>query len=160
MSWTNRVWQEFHTGNLTRGARDVLLTLATYRGHGGVAWPSHATLAERARCCVKTVQRALAAAAELGFVSWTERRVRADWRWVRISNVYRFIVPAGPVAAKPARSGPVSTTGHFARGGESLVKKEALRQLLAAGAAAGPDLLAARRAQMEKRLLERSWQRN
>ena len=33
--WTTRIWQEFRAGNLTRAARDVLLTLHTYRGTGG-----------------------------------------------------------------------------------------------------------------------------
>jgi len=35
-SWTDRVWLEFRAGNLTRAYRDVLLTLRTYRGHGGL----------------------------------------------------------------------------------------------------------------------------
>ena len=75
--WTARVWAEFRAGNLTRVWRDVLLTLKTYRGHGGLICPSHATLAERARCSVRTVQRALAMGRRLGLVSWSERRVRA-----------------------------------------------------------------------------------
>jgi hypothetical protein len=57
MSWTNRIWTEFHAGNLTSSARDVLLTLATYRGTGGIAWPSHTTLADRAGCCVRGHRR-------------------------------------------------------------------------------------------------------
>ena len=39
------VWAEFRAGNLTRAGRDVLLTLRTFRGHGGEIHPSHATLA-------------------------------------------------------------------------------------------------------------------
>jgi Helix-turn-helix domain len=153
MSWSNRVWQEFHAGNLTRGFRDVLLTLATYRGHGGIAWPSHETLADRARCCVRTVQRALAAARELGLVTWAERRVRAGWRWLRTSNVYRFSVPAGPVATRLTMSGvrTWSTTGQKVREGESQLKKKELTAFLAAGAAAGSDLLARRRQMLEAR---------
>ena len=46
--WTSRVWTEFHAGNLTRAARDVLLTLRTYRGYGGLICPGHAALADRA----------------------------------------------------------------------------------------------------------------
>jgi Helix-turn-helix domain len=68
----------------------VLLTLHTFRGQGSAAWPSHATLAERARCCTRTVQRALQHAQHLGLVSWAERRVRAGWRWLRTSNLDRF----------------------------------------------------------------------
>ena len=71
--WRDRVWREFRAGNFTRAMRDVLLTLATYRGPGGIAWPSHATLAERAKCSVRTVQRALAMAAELGLTQAGER---------------------------------------------------------------------------------------
>jgi hypothetical protein len=39
--WTTRVWREFRVGNLTRAMRDSLLTLATYRGAGGLCMPSH-----------------------------------------------------------------------------------------------------------------------
>ena len=93
LSWTARVWLEYRAGNLTR-ARDVLLTLHTFRGTGG--GPSHATLADRSRCCTRTVARALAQAQVLGLVSWAERRVRAGWRWLQSSNLYRFAVPIGP----------------------------------------------------------------
>ena len=148
--WTARVWREFRAGNLTRGARDVLLTLRTFRGAGGLCVPSHATLALRARCCVRTVQRALAQADALGLLRWVERRVRAAWRWLRTSNRYLFTVPETPVMSGLAARR--RTTGHLARGGELGSKKEALKAMLAEAAALG-DLLAARRAAMEKRLL-------
>src|SRR5208282_4944956 len=70
-------------------------------------WPT------RARCCVRTVQAALRAAADLGLIAWSERRVRAGWRWLRTSNLYRFIVPAGPVSPS------CSTTGKPCRRSES-----------------------------------------
>ena len=160
-AWTTRIWLEYRAGNLTRAYRDVLLTLHTFRGIGGAAWPSHETLAARARCCAKTVGRALAVAQGLGLVSWVERRVRAGWRWLRTSNLYRLAVPATSVQFDPRLCGgalgphrigrilrPILTTGLNARGGESLRKKEALNELLRAAAAA-PDLLALRRAAME-----------
>jgi len=143
-SWTTRVWQEFRAGNLTRGYRDVLLTLATY-GHGGSIHPSHETLAERVNCHASTVLRALQAARDLGLVRWSERRVRAAWRSLRTSNRYRLIVPKEPVT--PGQR----TNQQSAGGGESKFKKEARegsRAALAAmlaGAARLPDLLAARR---------------
>ena len=84
--WRDRVWQEFRAGNLTRAYRDVLLTLASFRGAGGLICPAHATLAERAGCSVSTVRRALAQAFLLGLVSWTERRIHAGWRWLRTSQ--------------------------------------------------------------------------
>ena len=147
--WTTRIWQEFRAGNLTRADRDVLLTLHTYRGTGGAAWPSHATLAERANCCTKTVQRALRQARELDLVHWAERRVRAGWRWLRTSNLYRFVMPEGPVRppTTPPRRAPLTD---IAAGEGRASKKEALDELLRAAAAA-PDLLAARRRAMAAR---------
>jgi len=123
-SWPALIWRHFHAGNLTRGARDVLLTLATFRGHGGAIWPAHDTLADRARCGVKTVARALTEARELGLVSWSERRIRRGWRWLRTSNSYRLEVPADPV--RPGmRTRPRRTTGHFGGEGESQENQEA-----------------------------------
>ena len=53
----------------------------------------------------------------LDLVSWTERRVRAGWRWLRTSNLYRLVTPCSPVAPG---NGPVfrrpSLTGQNARG--------------------------------------------
>jgi hypothetical protein len=86
--WPDRIWLEHRAGTLTRAYRDVLLTLRTYRGRSGMIHPSHETLAERAKCSVSTVQWALRQAQRLGLVSWTERRVRAGWRWLRTSNCY------------------------------------------------------------------------
>jgi hypothetical protein len=111
--WRQRIWHEFHADNLTRAYRDVLLTLATY---GPRPWPSHETLATRARCCVRTVQRALQAAQDLGLVSWVERRVRAGWRWLRTSNRYTLTLSGEPVR----------TTGQRSRGGEIGRKKPCL----------------------------------
>jgi hypothetical protein len=160
-TWINRIWLEYRAGNLTRAARDVLLTLHTFRGTGGAAWPSHATLADRARCCTRTVQRALAQAQCLGLVSWAERRVRAGWRWLRSSNLYRFVVSDLPVTAgslpsvttAPCRKPPV--LAHAAQtdsvAGEGRVRKqEALDEMLRAAAAA-PDLLLRRRLVIEGR---------
>jgi hypothetical protein len=150
--WRDRVWQEFRAGNLTRAYRDVLLTLATFRGAGGLICPAHATLADRAQCSVSTVRRALAQAFRLGLVSWTERRIRAGWRWLRTSNAYRLAVPDGPVqrGMRPAWSRR-RTTAQSGGEGESLSKKRALGEMLRA-AAALPDLLALRRAAMAARL--------
>lgn len=151
-SWTARCWLEYRAGNLTRAYRDVLLTLHTFRGHGGTAWPSHATLAERAGCCVRTVQRALQQAQQLGLVSWAERRVRAGWRWLRTSNAYRLIMPRDAVQGgrKTSRRRDVSTTGQPGRGGENGSRKEALQAMMQA-AAGLPDLLAMRRTAWEAR---------
>jgi hypothetical protein len=158
-TWINRIWQEYRTGNLTRAARDVLLTLHSYRGRGGVAWPSQVMLGERANCDERTVRRALAAARDLGLVHWTERRIRAGWRWLRTSNLYRFVMPEGPVAPvhlfygvqKPRA--PAAALPDIAAGERTVSKKEALDAMMREAAAA-PDLLLARRlAWNEGRLL-------
>ena len=148
-AWTARVWQEFRAGNLTRAARDCLLTLKTYRGRGGLICPSHATLAERVDCHASTVWRALQAARDLGLVSWAERRVRAAWRSLRTSNRYWLTEPEGAVG--PRRGVCRRTSMQKAGGGENKQKKgacESSKGVLAAmlaEAARLPDLLAMRR---------------
>jgi DNA-binding transcriptional MocR family regulator len=158
-TWTERVWREFHAGTLTRGMRDVLLTLRTYRGRGGLMCPGHETLADRARCSVSTVQRTLRQAHQLGLVVWFERRVRASWRWLRTSNAYSLVVPETPIDATMRPTWRKPTTGQSDRGGERLEEKDAQQghqQALTAmlqEAAQMPDLLALRRATIEARLL-------
>jgi hypothetical protein len=127
--WTTRIWQEFRAGNLTRAYRDVLLTLHTFRGTGGACWPSHETLADRANCCTKTVQRALRQARELDLIRWVERRVRVGWRWLQTSNLYTFTTPAGPVQAgmRAPRTARVALTDIRAGEGRAS-KKEALEE--------------------------------
>jgi DNA-binding transcriptional MocR family regulator len=144
--WTNRVWREFRAGNLTRGYRDVLLTLRTFRGAGGLCFPSHATLADRAGCSPSTALRALQLARSLGLVSWAERRVRAGWRWLRSSNAYRLETPGEPVR-EGLRPKARRTYRKSDGGGESESKKAALEAMLRAARAA-PDLLARRRAML------------
>jgi DNA-binding transcriptional MocR family regulator len=158
-TWRIRVWREFHARNITRSFRDVLLTLSTYRGKGGNCVPSHHTLATRVGCSVRTVARALAHAQQLGLVTWSERRVRVGWRWLRSSNAYRLSIPDVPVepdhrAAWPRRA----TTGQRCRVGESKHQEEAqeahrtaLARLMTE-ASRLPDLLARRRATIEQRL--------
>ena len=161
--WTGRVWREWRAGNLTRAYRDVLLTLRTYRGNGGLICPSHESLAKRVGCSIRTVQRALQMGRLLGLISWTERRVRVSWRWLRTSNAYSLELPETPIRrglrpAWPRRA----TTGQSDRGGDKESKKEqknAYKQRTSAALAAMmqaasklPDLLAARRAAIETRL--------
>jgi hypothetical protein len=153
LAWTTRIWQEYRAGNLTRAARDVLLTLHSFRGTGGVAWPSHATLADRSKCCVRTVARALAQAQALGLVSWVERRFRAGWRWLQSSNLYRFMTPSGPTleVLRQPKVARAAQTDSAAEKGREVSKKAALDAILRTAAAA-PDLLLRRRLVMEGRL--------
>ncbi len=154
VSWTDRVWREFHANNLTRAYRDVLLTIRTYRGHGGLIVPAHATLAARANCSVRTVQRALGMGCKLGLVSWVERRVRSAWRWLRTSNSYRLETPAEPVQPGSRLAWPCRATNGQSDREEEIQKskKKALAEMLRV-AAELPDLLVARRRVIEARLL-------
>lgn len=158
--WTARVWREFRVGNLTRAWRDILLTLETFRGRGGLICPAHQTLAERA--CLKTgktAERALAQARELGLVEWSERRVRAGWRWLRTSNVYRLLLPPKPAQAGQRslrRSARLSVGGGEPREKEEQKEarqgRQAQLRAMVLEASGMPDLLAARRAVTEQRM--------
>jgi hypothetical protein len=128
--------------------RDVLLTLRTFRCHGGGIFPAHATLAECTSLSAKTVERALHAARDLGLVTWSERRVRRGWRWLRTSNLYRLVVPDAPLQTGLRRRR--RTNRPAVERGESGSKKEALRTMFRE-AAAMPDLLARRRQAFEGR---------
>src|SRR3954453_18264754 len=96
-AWMPRVWREFHARNLTPTWRDVLLSLRSFRGRDGTICPSHATLAQAARCSESTALRALQAARDLRLVRWVGRRVRAAWRTLRTSNAYELRIPKEPV---------------------------------------------------------------
>ena len=111
--WRAAVWDAHRAGTLTRSARDVLLTLLTFRGNGGRIWPSHARLADRVRCSAKTVCRAMAQARAIGLVAWKPIRWRTPGGfWRRKSNLYALLMPAG------------SSKGHFAHEGEKRQGKE------------------------------------
>ena len=97
-SWVPAVWDAFKARAIMRSARDVLLTLRTFRGAGGLIYPSHATLAARAKCGLTTVKEALAAARDVGLVSWTSGRGQ------RTSNRYVLELPrVAPIARQPRR---------------------------------------------------------
>jgi hypothetical protein len=127
--WTARIWAEFRSGNLTRAWRDALLTLATFRGHGGTICPSHQTVAARTSLAPKTVERALHAARDLGLVDWSERRVRRGWRLVRSSNLYQLLLPDTKTEAGLRRP---RTDRPRVRVGESKKEKKLTREALVA----------------------------
>lgn len=99
-----QVRRHYLARQLTAKAKEVLMVLGGYADRFGRAWPSYATLAERAGCHEKTARRALQAARALGLVSWRPRTVRAAWRALRTSNAYTLAGYAAP-----------PTDGHFAR---------------------------------------------
>ena len=154
-AWFSRVEREFEAGNLTRAQRDVLKALGRFTGCRFGVFPSHAFLAARVKCCVRTVQRALQAARELGLVRWAAQRVRAGWRSLRASNRYVLTLPESGVGEGPRA--PRSTTGQKGRGVTEESKKTAqerrgggLATMLEA-ARGLPDLLKARREALEAR---------
>ena len=158
-AWFSRVYREYEAGNLTPLWRDVLRALGRFDACRFGIFPSHEFLAQRARCSVRTVQRALEAARALGLVEWSHQRVRASWRLLRTSNRYVLKMPAGPV--QPGPHGPGNqgraTTGQAGRGVTQPITKEAAErssgalEAMLAAARALPDLLKARREAMEAR---------
>ena len=87
-------------------------------------------------------------ARRLGLVSWTERRVRAAWRWLRTSNRYVLELPDEPVQRGLRPAWPLRcTNGQFGCVGERSKKEDAQEERQAAlasmlrAAAAMPDLL-------------------
>jgi DNA-binding transcriptional MocR family regulator len=96
-TWLARMGREVTNGNLTDTEGRCLRILMSFRGHGGALFPSHESIAARARRSVSTVQRALSAARDLGLLRWAERRVRSGWRWLRTSNAYELLEPENPM---------------------------------------------------------------
>jgi hypothetical protein len=151
LPWFSRIHREFEAGTLTRAYRDVLLELGRFdRCRLGI-FPSHRTLAARARCGVRTVQRALQAARRLGLVEWTGTRVRAAWRSLCGPNRYVLKVPAGAVCW-------LRRTGGQSGRRDTNERKQAARERSGGAIAAMleaarglPDLLRARREAMEAR---------
>ena len=104
--WRAAVWDAHRAGRLTRAARDVLLTLATFRGPGGRIWPSHALLAARAACCSKTVLRAMQQARAAGLLAWRAIRWRTPGGyWRQSSNLYALRLPAAAPDGHSGREG-------------------------------------------------------
>lgn len=151
--WFSRLKREREARNLTPAQYLVLCELGRFgRCRFGIV-PSHATLAARARVCIRTVQRALDKARELGLLTWCERRIKAAWRLLKTSNRYALAVP----------SAPVSTTGQKARQGTYERKqgadRKAIGEAVAMMAAAGGrrDLLDRRVAALTTGWLRLGW---
>ena len=131
--WKAAVWAAFRARTLTRSARDVMLTLATFKGPEGRIWPSHALLATRARVCVKTVCRAMAQARAAGLLTWRSIRwLTPGGHWRRKSNLYVLRIPVAEakcstvehsVPAYLPKLGRYSSKGLFGRQGEQGKKK-------------------------------------
>jgi hypothetical protein len=68
------------------------LLFGFYNPRSGHCFPSHKAIALKARCGVRTVQRALKWAREQGFLTWAHGIVRDGGRVLRTSNRYAFSV--------------------------------------------------------------------
>jgi hypothetical protein len=96
-AWFSRLKREYEAGNLPAKQYLVLCELGRFDACRLGTFPSHRTLAARARCGLRTVQRALQAAWRLGLVKWTGTRVRAAWRSLQGPNRYVLKLPAAAV---------------------------------------------------------------
>ena len=67
-----------------------VLLFAFYNPRTGQCFPSHKAIAAKARCGVRTVQRALKWARDNGLIEWAHGLVRDGWRVLRTSNRYAF----------------------------------------------------------------------
>jgi hypothetical protein len=67
-----------------------VLLFGFYNPRTGQCFPSHKAIAIKARCGVRTVQRALKWARENGLIQWSHGLVRDEWRVLRTSNRYAF----------------------------------------------------------------------
>ena len=148
-TWCGHVRRAHRDGHLTRHYRDVLLELHGYRGRAASPGPRTLRSAERAECCVRTVQRALEVARELGLVSWSARRRLVGGRSVRSSNAYRLQRPQEPLQPAPGRRRPyvrlacksalravltaARSTGLFVRGDEREEQRRAQEQGMSIG---------------------------
>jgi len=66
------------------------LLFGFYNPRTGQCFPSHKAIAIKARCGVRTVQRALKWARENNLIQWSHGLVRDGWRVLRTSNRYAF----------------------------------------------------------------------
>jgi hypothetical protein len=149
IEWTTfrrRVRDEHAAGWLTRAHRDVLVAVADLVA-SGQDQPTVACIATWACCSTRTVRRARAVAEERGLLGVREQYEPAPEgsgrrRW-QTANRYELRAPEGTVRPKPQkpRGGQ--------RGPASRVRKEERRH-----PRVDADLLAARRAVMEKRLTQ------
>jgi hypothetical protein len=66
------------------------LLFSFYNPRTGQCFPSHKAIAIKARCGVRTVQRALKWSRENNLIRWSHGLVRDGWRVLRTSNRYCF----------------------------------------------------------------------
>jgi hypothetical protein len=150
-AWFGRVYREYEAGNLTPLWRDVLLALGPFDACRLGIFPSHKTLAARARCSERTVLSALQAARRLGLVDWTATRVRASWRALRGPNRYVLRVPGTAVQWMKRTARKFCRRDTYERKKEASGRFNGTVGAMLEAARGLPDLLKARRVAMEAR---------
>ena len=150
-AWFSRLKREYEAGNIPAKQYLVLCELGRFDGCRLGIFPSHRTLAARARCGVRTVQRALQAARRLGLVEWTEARVRAAWRSLQGPNRYVLKVPATAVQWLRRTGGQIGRRDTYERKKPARERSSGTIHAMLEAARGLPDLLKARREAMEAR---------
>jgi hypothetical protein len=132
--------------------------LLSFLGEDGRLDPSHAAIAERARCSERTVRRALARFDALGLLRWQRRLVRRPgaWRSEQTSNAYELVPNGRPITPRaPAIQGVLRLRCGGQNGRESsfirITEAPVPPPTLPPISDPGRDLLAARRSVMEAR---------
>ncbi|MGP0076207.1 MAG: helix-turn-helix domain-containing protein [Bryobacteraceae bacterium] len=90
-----------------------VLLFAFYSPQTGQCFPSHQAIADKARCSVSTVQRALKWARENALIVWAHGLVRDGWRVLRTSNRYAF---AGFLSIRQIAASIAASNGQKRRG--------------------------------------------
>ena len=144
-AWFSRLKREYEAGNLPAKQYLVLCELGRFDACRLGIFPSHRTLAARARCGVRTVQRALQAARRL------ETRVRAAWRSLQGPNRYVLKVPAAAVQWLRRTGGQIGRRDTYGRKKPAQGQSNGALHAMLEAARGLPDLLKARREALEAR---------
>jgi hypothetical protein len=150
-AWFSRLKREYEAGNIPAKQYLVLCELGRFDACRLGIFPSHRTLAARARCGVRTVQRALQAARRLGLVEWAATRVRAVWRSLRGPNRYVLKVPAAAVQWLRRTGGQSGRRDTNEQKNPARERSSGALHAMLEAARGLPDLLKARREAMEAR---------
>lgn len=83
-------------------AKTVLVAIADYADEDGFAWPSQERLARDTAYCPRTIRRAIATLARMGFISIEKQAPQPDGR--RMTNLMRLVNFPGDTLSHGARA--------------------------------------------------------
>lgn len=105
--WEDAVLFHRRRGRLTEAQFQAIMEMPGWLNRKtGRLDPSHETIAAKARVCVKTVQRALAAAKRLGLIGWDQRAIRLPGETIQITNQYQLFPGMASEAEAPKVDAP------------------------------------------------------